>query len=243
MVRQRVGVTCDLPAEDLGSLRDTGSFLLYKPRQVVFNEGGPCAALYLVCRGAVKLYCSDRFGREHIVDVAGPGSVLGELPLDSEQPISVSAEAITETQLCVLGRERLAALLEKQPSIGLRLLEALSSELAATRRKVRDLALKSAEGRLAGLLMQLAGYTSNGTLEQQISVPYTRREIAEMIGVSTETAIRLISGLKDKRIIEASGRHIVITDPESLARIASHESTHPPETSSGGRIQNTGDSG
>jgi CRP/FNR family transcriptional regulator len=230
MVRERVGVTCDLPTEALGGLRDAGSFLLYKPRQVIFSEGGPCAALYLVCRGAVKLYCSDRFGREHIVDVAGPGSVLGELPLDSEQPLSVSAEAIAETQLCVLGRERLAALLQKQPSIGLRLLEALSNELAVARRKVRDLALKSAESRLAGLLVQLAGYTSEGALEQQVSVPYTRREIAEMIGVSTETAIRLLSSLKDKRIIEASGRQIVIIDPESLTRIASHESIHPPET-------------
>jgi CRP-like cAMP-binding protein len=177
----------------------------------------------------VKLYCSDRFGREHIVDVAGPGSILGELPLDSDQPLSVSAEAIAETQLCVLGRERLAALTRKEPSIGLRLLEALSSELAAARRKVRDLALKSAESRLAGLLIELAGHASDGTLEQQISVPYTRRELAEMIGVSTETAIRLISSLKDKRIIEASGRQIVITDPESLSRIASHESIHPPE--------------
>ena len=229
MVRERVGVTCDLPVEALGSLRDTGSFLLYKPRQVIFSEGGPCAALYLVCRGTVKLYCSDRFGREHIVDVAGPGSILGELPLDSDQPLSVSAEAIAETQLCVLGRERLAALTRKEPSIGLRLLEALSSELAAARRKVRDLALKSAESRLAGLLIELAGHASDGTLEQQISVPYTRRELAEMIGVSTETAIRLISSLKDKRIIEASGRQIVITDPESLSRIASHESIHPPE--------------
>lgn len=229
IVRERVGVTCDLPAEALGSLRDAGSFLLYKPRQVIFSEGGPCSALYLVCRGAVKLYCSDRFGRDHIVDVAGPGSVLGELPLDADQPISVSAEAITETQLCVLGRERLNVLTDKQPSIGLRLIEALSSELAAARRKVRDLALKSAESRLAGLLMQLAGHTAEGTLEQEISVPYTRREIAEMIGVSTETAIRLISSLKDKGIIEASGRHIAIVDPESLTRIASHESIHPRE--------------
>lgn len=229
MVHERVGITCDLPTEELGSLRDAGSFLLYKPRQVVFSEGGPCSALYLVCRGAVKLYCSDRFGREHIVDVAGPGSVLGELPLDSDQPLSVSAEAIAETQLCVLGRERLAALLGKQPSIGLRLLEALSSELAMTRRKVRDLALKSAESRLAGLLIQLAGHTPEGSLEPQISVPYTRREIAEMIGVSTETAIRLLSGLKEKRVVETSGRRIVIKDPDALTRIATHESIHAPE--------------
>jgi CRP/FNR family transcriptional regulator len=77
--------------------------------------------------------------------------------------------------------------------------------------------------------MELAGHTSEGGVEQQVSIPYTRREIAEMIGVSTETAIRLISSLKDKRIIEASGRRIVITDPESLSRIASHESIHAPE--------------
>lgn len=216
-------VICDVPLDTLGDFRAAGSTAVYKPRQVVFNEGSPSTGLYLVCHGAVKLYHSDRFGREHILEVAGPGAVLGELGLDDTLPLSVSAESITEAQLCFLPRERLVSFLEKHPRTGVRLIAALSNELASARRKVRDLALKGAESRLAGLLVQLA--RANGDLApgQPLQMRYTRRELAEMIGVSTETAIRLLGKLKQRRAIRVDRREVTITDFEKLTKLAQYD--------------------
>lgn len=216
-------VICDLPPEALADFRAAGLTSVYKPRQVVFSEGTPSNGLYLVCHGAVKLYHSDRFGREHILEVAAPGAVLGELSLDEGPQLSVSAESITESQLCFLPRDRLVGFLEKHPSTGVRLLAALSNELAAARRKVRDLALKGAESRLAGLLVQLARASGSVNSGHHIHLRYTRRELAEMIGVSTETAIRLLGKLKQRHAIAVERREITITDYDKLNKLAQYD--------------------
>jgi CRP-like cAMP-binding protein len=220
----------DLPPERLNAFQACGTSALYKPRQVVFHEGTPAAGLYILCHGAVKLYQSDRFGRDHILAIAAPGDVLGEMPLEPGECYSTSAEALTQSQLCYLPRENLVQFLQQNPMTGVRLVAALSRALAAARRKAGDLALKRAEIRLAELLVQLArtaGEERDGGTH--VTLGYSRREIAEMIGVSTETAIRLLSRLKRKKVLTANQREIVIADVPRLARLASHGSIDGPD--------------
>lgn len=218
------GAVCDLPPDALNDFRETGVTGVYKARQVVFSEGSPNVGLYLVCSGLLKLYQSDRFGRDHILEVAVPGSLLGEIPDGDEQVSSVSAEALMESQLCFLARDRMATLVQRYPVTGVRIIGALSREVAAARRKVRDLALKPAEGRLASLLLQLGrNATGEPSAGNRVPFAYTRRQLAEMVGVSTETAIRLLSTMKRKRIIEIERRSIVISDPEKLMKVANHD--------------------
>jgi CRP-like cAMP-binding protein len=204
--------------------RAMGQVRLCKPHQVVFSEGNRSDGLYLVCHGAVKLYHSDRFGRDHILEVAGPGAVLGELVADPTETMSVSAETLTESQLSFLPHDALVAFVQRHPASAVRLIEALSRELAAARRKTRDLALKSGESRLASLLLQLA--RSHGAGESMaMTLPYRRQELAEMIGVSTETAIRLLTKLKKKGAIETDRRSFRVMDIDKLTRIAQHDET------------------
>jgi CRP-like cAMP-binding protein len=216
-------LVCDVPGDVLGDLRAAGSAMLYRPRQVIFGEGAPSTALFLVCHGAVKLYHSDRFGRDHILEVAGPGALIGELSLDDEDQMSVSAEALTESQVSSFSRERLAAFIQRHPETGVRFMAALSRELAVARRKARDLALKGAESRLAGLLLQLARAGGELGPGRPLGLRYSRRELAEMIGVSTETAIRLLTALKRKGAIRSDGRDVVLADVDRLTRIAQHD--------------------
>jgi len=211
----------DLPASELERFRAFSVSAIYKPRQVLFHEGTPAGGLYILCHGAVKLYQSGRFGHEHILAVAAPGDVIGELPLDPDAPYSTSAEALTESQLCYLPREKLMSFIEVHPMVGIRLIAALSDALVAARNKVRDLVLKPAETRLAELLVHLA---SSAAAEDggvtRLTLTYSRRDVAEMIGVSTETAIRLLGKLKDEGVLEAHGRDLVITDLGELKRLA-----------------------
>lgn len=214
-----LGALCDVPPEAQEDFRRVALASVYKARQVVFTEGNPSTGLYLVCRGAVKLYHADRFGREHILEIAGPGAVLGEFALDGAEPLSVSAETLTEAQLSYLPRERLEWFVRQYPATAVRMLDALGRELARARRKVRDLALKSAEARLAALLLQLAASPAKAAAPGP-QLRYRRRELAEMIGVSTETAIRLLTKLRARGVISVDRRDIAIRDPVRLRRIA-----------------------
>jgi CRP-like cAMP-binding protein len=215
-----------LPVELLDGFRACTGSAIYRPRQVLFHEGAAAAGLYIVCSGAVKVYQSDRFGRDYILDVARPGDVLGEVGLDGGETYSTSAEAMVETQASFLGREHLARFLQLHPSAGVRLVASLGAALARARRKARDLAFKSAEGRLAELLLHLAdgaaGSPAPPTGGLRVSLAYSRREIAEMIGVSPETAIRLLGRLRDRRVLSLEQRELAVHDVDRLRRIARH---------------------
>jgi CRP-like cAMP-binding protein len=215
----------DLPPDQLDEFHAAGTSAIYKPRQVVFHQGTPAGGLYVLCYGAVKLYQSDRFGREHILGVTAPGDVLGEMPLDESETYSTSAEALTESQLCYLPRERLVQFIQAHPMTGVRLIAALSRALSAARKKAGDLALKGAETRLAELLVHLvrsSGEVNNGSTH--VTLAYSRRELAEMIGVSTETAIRLLGKLKRKHLLATHQRELTVTDFDRLSRLAGHGS-------------------
>jgi CRP-like cAMP-binding protein len=217
------GESCiqDLPADHLDDFHACGTSALYKPRQVVFHQGTPAGGLYVLCYGAVKLYQSDRFGREHILGVAAPGDVLGEMPMDESETYSTSAEALTESQLCYLPRAPLVQFIQAHPMTGVRLIAALSRALSAARKKAGDLALKGAEARLAELLVHLArnnGERTNGSTH--FTLTYSRRELAEMIGVSTETAIRLLGKMKRKQLLATHQRELTVTDLDRLTRLA-----------------------
>jgi CRP-like cAMP-binding protein len=223
-------VSCiqDVPDEQIGNFRACGVTGLYRARQVVFHEGNPAEGLFILCHGSVKLYRSDRFGREHILAVAGPGDILGELRLDPGATYSASAEAVTDTQLRYLPADRLIAFVQKHPMTGIRLIASLSKALAEARAKAGDLALNRAEVRLAKLLVGLAdtaGQPQGGTTH--IVLDYSRRDLADMIGVSTETAIRLLGRLKAKNLVRVHLRDLVITDVERLTRLANHGSGTP----------------
>lgn len=213
-------VIADLPRERLDDFTACGTTLLYKPRQVLFHEGTTADGLYLLCRGLVKLHLSNRFGRDYIVAVVGPGEVFGELSLDGS-PYSTSAEALSETQVRHLPHRDLGRLLQREPRIGLRLVEAMSGALGETRRKAAALALEPAEVRMAALLADLtAGADARAAGPIRITLGYSRGELAEMIGVSTETAIRLLARLERQGVLRTRGRELEIADVTALSRAA-----------------------
>jgi len=222
-VRHRTCIA-DLPIDDLGEFEVCRVPGLYRPRQVIFHQGTPANGLYVLCHGTVKLFQADRFGREFIIDVATPGTVLGELGLDDSETYAASAEALTESQLSFLPRERLVRFIERHPKTAVRLVATLSTALAGVRRTAGELALKRADARLADLLLRFADDARRdvtaGDGPVRIRLTYSRRELAEMIGVSTETAIRLLGKLKRHRMIATNGHEIVVTDFERLTRLA-----------------------
>ena len=218
---REVSVAGGLPVPLLDGFRSCTSTAIYRPRQVLFHEGAAAAGLYIVCHGAVKIYQSDRFGRDYILAIARPGDLLGEVGAGDRDTYSTSAEAMVETQASFLGRDHLARFLQLHPSAGLRLVATLGTALAQARRKARDLAFKSAEGRLAELLLHLAdGAGTPAPL--RLSLAYSRQEIAEMIGVAPETAIRLLGRLRDRRVLSLERRELTVHDVERLRRIARH---------------------
>ncbi len=209
-----------LPDDVVADFHASAKFLLCKPHQLVFHEASFANGLFMLCRGTVRLYQSSSSGPTHVLGVVGDGEVLAELLMEPSRHYSVSAEAVTESQVCYLPSDVLVGLVHRHPAIGLRLITALSRSLSEARNKARVLALKRPIGRLAALLLDLLESSGHRASGERTRLPYSRRALAEMIGVSPETAVRLLSRLKREGIVDADLHSFVVVDAPALAQLA-----------------------
>lgn len=193
----------------------------YKKKESIFYQGEPCVGMYFVCTGKVKLTKATPFGREQIVRIANPGELLGEKDLFIGDRLSVSALALEDTQICFIRKEDFFDFLRCCPSVAIHFINELSKALAEAQSWIEALTFMSGRQRLAELLLHLArDYGQSGSDGLLLNIQLTREDLAEMIGVSQETAIRLLSDLKRERLIKDTDHHLVILDESLLKGIA-----------------------
>jgi CRP-like cAMP-binding protein len=96
-----------------------------------------------------------------------------------------------------------------RPQVALRIINVLGQRLRVAQGRLRDLAGERVEQRLARMLLMLSAKLGS-------DLPFTRQEIADMAGTTTETAIRLMSRLKDGGIIRSVRGKTVIIDKARL---------------------------
>jgi CRP/FNR family transcriptional regulator len=184
-----------------------------------FMEGDDSTYLFNVVSGAIRLSKSLPDGRRQITGFLFPGDFLG---LSIADTYAYSAEAVTKCTLCRFARTNLTNMLEKFPNLEQRLLSLASNELAQAQDHLMILGQKTSTERLATLLLKFAeriGDQDDGSL--QFDIPMNRTDIADYIGLTTETVSRTFSLLRKRGIIETpESRTIRIPKIEELAAVS-----------------------
>jgi CRP/FNR family transcriptional regulator len=180
--------------------------------QYLFWEGDYADYFYIVAQGKVKVLKHATTGKEFIIAFFSPGEMFGEVAAFEKKPYPASAQAVSASVVFRIQREDFISFLNKHPQVVLRIIGILSERLRVAQSRLRDLAAERVEQRLAGILLML-------TTKLGPTLPFTRQEIADMTGTTTETAIRVISQLKDRRIIKSSRGQIEIIDEPNLRRL------------------------
>ena len=179
------------------------------PGEFVFWDGDAPERLYIVAEGKVKVLKHSSLGKEFIIAFFGPGEMFGEVAVFENKPYPASAQAITETKLVGVQRDDFLSFLADRPQVALRIISVLAGRLRDAQGRLRDIAGERVEQRLASVLLMLSAKLG-------LTLPFTRQEIADMVGTTTETAIRIISQLKDRGIISTVRGKVIILDEEKL---------------------------
>lgn len=209
----------------------------YKRGQVIFYEGNIPYGLHIVCQGKVKIYKSGAGGRQQIVRLGGDGDVLGYRALLAEEPYTATAEAIEDCRVCFVDKNVFNMVLGQNRGVSERLLTRLAQDLRAAEDRLLDFTQRSASEKLADLLVTLGlRYGKKGKEGTVIDLSLSREELAEMVGITQETAIRVLSSLKERGIVHLSGREITISDETGLRK----EAGRPEERTNGDRPGNGG---
>lgn len=181
----------------------------FKPDEFVFWEGDDPDWFYIIAEGKIKILKHSSSGREFIIAFFGPGEMFGVVAVFENKPYPASAQSVAETKVLGIKRKDFLAFLAHRPEITLRIIYVLAGRLRDAQGRLRDIAGERVEQRLAGILLML--YLRLGP-----ALPFTRQEIAEMAGTTTETAIRTMSRLKAGGIIRSVRGKTVILDENKL---------------------------
>lgn len=191
----------------------------YDKGDLIFAEDNPCAGMYVVATGAIKVYKIGADGREHVLHVAELGDTFGEAAIflgDAGYP--AYAGAVKRSSVVFIPKHRLLEILEREPSLCFQVLGSLATWTHRLVAKLELLALKDASSRLAEYIASRAEANHGGGSEIELAIP--KHTVAAQLGISSETLSRLLTRFEAEGLIESKGRNIRIPDLDRLQEIA-----------------------
>lgn len=183
----------------------------------LFRAGDELLAVYAVQFGCFKTYVLDEAGREHVLEFHLPGDLIGLDALYSTRH-RCNALALGKASVCVLGCEDFSDVLRQIPGLDRRLLTLMSRDVANAQAMARYL---SAEERIAAFLLDMsARLVRRGERGAEIHLEMPRRDIANYLGLATETVSRVLTQFKIDGLLQVQREHVRIANEEGLCQVA-----------------------
>lgn len=201
----------------LDAFKDVVIISSYKKREVVYLDGDDCSGLYIIRTGRLKLVRSSSTGKEQIINILNPGDLLGFEVFYEGRTYRNTAVAMEDSELCYIEKNAFFKILEREPDISKKLIISLGKELNHAYERIGNLGLLNAKEKLGHLLYTLAseyGVKADGGVTLNLTL--SRLEIAELLGITQETSIRLLKSFKEDGILEIRRKEIVI---KSMSRL------------------------
>lgn len=145
----RVPIFKNLRRNELSLVRNLVHLRKFQPEEVIFMEGQPGTGMYIITSGGVQICLN--YKREHQIELAmlKEGDFFGELSLLDESPRSATAVAVGATEAVGFFRSDLMDLIEKSPSLGVKIVlalaEVLGERLRSTNKELRVLREKATQ--------------------------------------------------------------------------------------------------
>ncbi len=185
--------------------------------ETVFAEGEPCAGLYVVESGHVRIFKSSAGGREQVLSVDGPGSSIAELPVFDGGNYPASVTAMDNATLLFVSKQDFQALCLTHPQVALKVLRVVGSRLRRLVGIIEELSFTTVRHRLAAFLVRLARSSGTSTpAGVEVTLPVSNQELASQIGTVRELVSRNLSRLQAEGMLKIDGRVVVIADLKAL---------------------------
>jgi CRP-like cAMP-binding protein len=210
-----------LSAEDRQRLAAVTTARAFPKGAVLFREGDPSDQLYTVVTGRVKVFKTTSRGTDVILEIFGPGDPVGAVAVYESRPYPASAIAIEATTCVLVARQTFFQLIETYPTMMRGLLGGLTLRLVELTNRLAELSGGRVEARLARFFLKLAGDMGQARAEGTfIPLALSRQELADMIGTTIETSIRIMSRWGKDDIVRTEKDGFLVVDRAGLEAIA-----------------------
>ena len=207
----------DLDAQALEGIRAHAYEVRLQKGHVLFTEGDPAEAMYVIQSGKVKIFKLSPDGREQVLRSAEAGDCFNEVPIFDDGPNPANAQAVEPAALWGIRREEMRRLVEEHPAIAIGFLKAFAGKLRYFTRKVEDLSFRSVTSRVAKFLLEMAEDDGRGGL--RLKQQFTQQAIASVVGTAREMIGRAFKALEKEGAIKLDRHQVIIVSRAAMIRL------------------------
>jgi CRP/FNR family transcriptional regulator len=209
---------CAFGTDSLALFESIAFTNIYPTGSVLFSEGETARAVYVLCKGAVKLSASSGDGKTLITHIAHSGEALGLSSVFAGHEYKATAETLEPSQVKVSRREDFLRFANNELEASRRVCYQLSNDCDAASDHIRAIGLShSAAEKLAHLILTWSAEggrpSDRGT---RVQVLMTHHDISQLIGTSRETVTRLLKEFREKGIVTVKGSTLTIHNQAAL---------------------------
>lgn len=203
MLLSQINLLDELPMEELEVIDKMSEMKPVKKGTIILSPTKPIKALFFLKKGQCRLYRSNEQGKQFTVDILVGGNIFGETSSFSLTDDHVYVEAMTDSYLCILGKQEFESFIEKNPKLALKFISILSLRLKEIYEMSEKIALGDVKYRVLHLLLKLSEKVGTRKNEwQTIGMKITHHDISTMVGSSRETVSALMSQLRKEGVIK-----------------------------------------
>lgn len=208
-----------LGAEDQRRLAAFAMVRDYDRGDSLWQEGDPAENLTIVLKGQVKIVRHADQG-DVILELFGEGEPVGAIAVYNYMPYPAGAVCLEPTTLLVVPRRDYFEMLDRNPAFARAIIRELTRMTLALTRKLGELRGQRVEARIAQLFLTLAERMGRESKDgTEIPLQLTRQEVADLVGTTAESAIRVLSRWGREGLVISGEKRFVIPDRERLRAV------------------------
>lgn len=195
---------------------DYGVSKILKKGEIIYREGEFCNNVFLVYKGSVKSSKIDEFGKELIINVHKEDDLFGFTAIIENSHYFETTTAMEKAELMHITKSTMQKIIENNYKLSLEIFQLINDNLIEVKEQLLQMAYGSMRRKTANTILKFA---YKMTRKPSDSINISRRDLAGVAGIATESLIRTLTDLKKEGIIEIEGRNIRIIDLQALESI------------------------
>ena len=203
--------------KNLDNLNAYKTRVQYLKGETIFKQGAFAPYVMYVVEGLVKVYLQTGVDKNMSISVATEGEFLAFSSVFGEPVHTYSAQAISNTQICMIEKESLKQILLDNPQFALKITSQNYRNERHLFEVIKNISYKQMRGKLASALLYLS---QEEFMKKNIFEFLTRQDIADFASISAESAIKFLKEFEKENIITLNGKNIVVDDAAQLLNIS-----------------------
>ncbi len=202
--------------EKLIELAENSPLKQFNKKRILFEEGKNPRTLFFIKSGNVKIYKTNEFGKEFILNVKKPGEIIGYSSLIKNKPYNFSGATLSPVEVYEIEKENFLKLFFSNNHTALFIIKLMSQNIVLKENQLLSLAYDSVRKRVANSLLFLQDKLKQ---EEASAISILREDLAHIVGTAKESVIRMLTEFKEDGYIDIKEGKIIILKKEKLERI------------------------